>query len=247
MNDLLLLTGEDIPFPQLRTTIHQPKIFEISLLGENSFYSSCGVINVNKNQIDMSKIEDKSLLDNMTNFEIFMSIMTDRNSFSEQKRFEVTTLLMILFPNEDVIINGEGMFLAERSSGELKPFDANLFGEFCKILNKIACLDESTLKEPEGALASKIARKIAEGKRRKAELMGQKDTKISIISQYSSILSIGTGISLNDIKQYTLYQLFDQFERYQLKYENDIYLKAKIAGAKGMKEAENWMKNIHEK
>ena len=41
------------------------------------------------------------------------------------------------------------------------------------------------------------------------------------------------------------YQLRDQFERFQLKEENDIYIKAKLAGAQNMEEVDNWMEDIH--
>ena len=45
--------------------------------------------------------------------------------------------------------------------------------------------------------------------------------------------------------QYTVYQLFDEFQRFELKQSHDTYLKAKLAGAKDLDEVENWMKNIH--
>ena len=40
-------------------------------------------------------------------------------------------------------------------------------------------------------------------------------------------------------------KLFDEFKRYELKVSNDIYLKAQLAGATGMDEVDNWMKDIH--
>ena len=36
-NELLLITGEDIPFIEAQTIIHQPTMKEISLIGEESF------------------------------------------------------------------------------------------------------------------------------------------------------------------------------------------------------------------
>ena len=43
-----------------------------------------------------------------------------------------------------------------------------------------------------------------------------------------------------------VYQLFDEFQRFQLKMGYDIYLKAKMAGAQDIKEPDDWMKDIHE-
>jgi hypothetical protein len=45
MNNLLLLSGNDIPFTQAQTTIHQPKIKEIAYIGEDSFFTGCEYLN----------------------------------------------------------------------------------------------------------------------------------------------------------------------------------------------------------
>ena len=50
---------------------------------------------------------------------------------------------------------------------------------------------------------------------------------------------------MNLLLQYSVFQLFDEFERFKLKLESDIYTQAKMAGAKGLKEADNWMKDIY--
>ena len=38
MNNLLLLSGNDIPFIGGKSIIHQPRIKEIAFLGEDAFY-----------------------------------------------------------------------------------------------------------------------------------------------------------------------------------------------------------------
>ena len=49
----------------------------------------------------------------------------------------------------------------------------------------------------------------------------------------------------NDDNFDTLNKLFDEFERFKLKMSYDIYFQAKMAGAKDLKEVEDWMKDIH--
>ena len=51
---------------------------------------------------------------------------------------------------------------------------------------------------------------------------------------------------MNSFMKYTVYQLFDEFQRFELKMGYDIYFKAQLAGAKDLKEPEDWMKDIHE-
>jgi len=45
---------------------------------------------------------------------------------------------------------------------------------------------------------------------------------------------------------YTVYQLMDEFNRYQLKMRYDSWERCKIAGATGMDDPEDWLKDIHE-
>ena len=50
---------------------------------------------------------------------------------------------------------------------------------------------------------------------------------------------------MNAFMKYTVYQLFDEFQRFELKTGYDIYFEARMAGAKDLKEPEDWMKDIH--
>ena len=44
---------------------------------------------------------------------------------------------------------------------------------------------------------------------------------------------------------YTVYQLFDELRRYQLKMAWDLNLKARLAGAQDLQDAEDWMQDLH--
>jgi len=45
---------------------------------------------------------------------------------------------------------------------------------------------------------------------------------------------------------YTVYQLMDEFNRFELKLHYDAWEKYRIAGATGMEDPEDWLKDIHE-
>ena len=56
-NELLLLSGNDIPFPEARVTVHQPTIREIAYIGEESFYTGCEFLRFSKDKLsDEDKI-----------------------------------------------------------------------------------------------------------------------------------------------------------------------------------------------
>ena len=39
IDDLLLMSGEDVPFLGAKVNIHQPRLKEISLIGETNFFT----------------------------------------------------------------------------------------------------------------------------------------------------------------------------------------------------------------
>ena len=103
----------------------------------------------------------------------------------------------------------------------------------------------STDYDPQGDLAKKIADKFKKRNQKLAELR-EKPKKVAIFSRYVSILTVGTQKDMNSFMNYTVYQLYDEFERYELKVAQDIFFKARLAGASEMKQPEDWMKDIHE-
>ena len=48
MDELLLLSGNDIPFPEARLTIHQPRLREIAYITEQRFWPGCELLKFNK-------------------------------------------------------------------------------------------------------------------------------------------------------------------------------------------------------
>ena len=59
LNDLLLLSGNDIPFIEAQVNIHQPSIKEIAYIGEESFFIGCEILNFTKDSLSM---EDRQQL-----------------------------------------------------------------------------------------------------------------------------------------------------------------------------------------
>ena len=96
---------------------------------------------------------------------------------------------------------------------------------------------------PAGTMAQRIAEKF---KKRQKELdkmikSSEDEKSITILSRYVSILAVGNHKDLNDLMQYTVFQLYDEFQRYQAKMQWDTYIQARMAGAKDLDEVDNWM------
>lgn len=241
-NHLLYLSGNDIPFREAGLNIHQPRIKDIALLGENSFYAGVEFLKFDK---DILAIEDKTHLENKSNFEVLIAIMNEKNLTIQTQKLQVTMVLALLFPEHSIEIKNDCISL--KKQGEQYQINDSNFEVFKKILKHMFCLDGKDNDDdynPSGRMAQQIAEKL---KKRHQRISQEKDSnkKISILERYVSVLAVGEQKDINDLLNYTVYQLFDELKRYQLKVAWDLTLKARMAGAKDMKDAEDWMKDLH--
>lgn len=242
VNDLLLLSGNDIPFIEGQITIHQPTIKEIAYIGEEAFYTGCELLNFSK---DILPEEDKINLESRTNFDILIAILGEQNAVMQRNRNCVEMLLALMFPLYSIKFSQTAIEFS-RDGEETHYITNDNFEPFKKILNEMFSFkDKSSSVElnPKGEMAKRIAEKLKKRHQKLAENKG--DKKIDIISRYVSILAVGQQQDMNSFLNYTVYQLFDEFERYQLKVAYDVYLQAKMAGAKDLKDVDDWMKDIH--
>ena len=242
LNDLLLLSGNDIPFIEAQISIHQPTLKEIAYIGEEAFYSGCGVLNFSKDNLSE---EDRINLGNKTNFEILMSMIMDNSHPVMQKnKINATMVLALLFPEYQIRFSLRAINLIKKD--ELRSINSENFEKFKEILTAIFCLKsrgETQDYNPGGELAKKIAEKFKQRQQKLSELQGEQ--KIAILSRYASILAVGEQKNINDLMQYTVYQIFDEYDRYELKEQFDLYIRAQLAGARDLKEVDNWKKDIH--
>ena len=235
-----LMCGIDLPIPDLQTTIHQPKIKEIAFVGEKDFFLGVQCLCIDKNVIAN---QGESLLVNTNNFQIFMTMMKEKEMV--EKKDSVINVLSLVFPKyrtlftpRSIILQGDTQIMIDDSNFEILQ----------EYLKEIFCFKSSMSQDlgfnPANETAKKIADKLMRGRQRVAELNGSADA--SIFSQYLSMLTVGLdSMSLQDLMDLTMFQLFDLVERYQLYINWDIDIRSRLAGGKPDGKPENWMKNIH--
>ena len=239
LNELLLLSGNDIPFRMGQCSIHQPRLSEIAYIGEEAFQIGSRFLLFDKDNL---QLEDKSGLENQSNFHIFMSVMN--NTQSAKHKTDAMMVLTLMFPNAEVKIDKDKILL------QLENFESSIneynFDEFQDIVRQMFCLDSmggDGQFNPADALAKRIAEKMKKRQQKLAEMKGEQ--KINLFGRYVSILAVGLQMSMNELMNYTVYQIFNKIERFRMKQEFDIYIQAKMAGAKDMEEVKNWMEDIH--
>ena len=243
-NNLLFLSGSDIPFIEGQVTIHQPSLIEIGYIGgDDTLYTGCELLKFSK---DILKIEDKNNLSNQTDFNILMSIMREKNSMLKHNINCALAVLNLIFPDYEIHFaqNAIEFFQQQTKCGEI---NTQNFLQFKQLLIKMFCLEKLSTAETQevsGELAKKIAEKLKKARQKVAKQNGENIEKVAIFSRYISILAVGEHKDMNSLMNLTVPQLKNEFKRYQLKYQNDIYLQARMAGAQDLEEVEDWMQGF---
>ena len=237
---LALMCGIDFPIPECQIVMHQPSLKEIGFMGERDFFIAVQTLCVDKKMLS----QGKSLLDNTSNFQIFMMIMSEKEA--RDKKLAVQQVFQLIFPNNKVLITPRSLVL---SGGEQSiTIDENNFDYLQDILRMVFCSRNGPMDQqafnPANDKAKEIAQKLMRGRERIAAERG--DSNTSIFSQYLSILTVGlASMSIQNLMDLTMFQLYDLIERYGLYVNWDIDIRSRLAGGKPDKSPDNWMKNLH--
>ena len=239
MNNLSLLTGADIPFPEGRLVIHQPTIKEIGFIGENTFFLGCGFLSFSK---DILSDGDKSRLEEIDDFNILMSIMCGKEKM--HYKYDAMMVLSLLFPQHKIQFKNNEIFLL--SEANMSRINEQNYDTFKDILVNMFVLSDNEHMIGQYNPADKRAAKIAERLQNRKKKSGNNEKKkVAIFSRYISVLAVGEKKDINSLMDYTVYQLKDEFERFQKKQNFDFNMKARLAGATDLEDVDNWMEDIH--
>lgn len=237
---LAMMCGTDIPVPECQLVVHQPTLKEIALIGEQDFFIGVQCLCLNKSMF----VEGKDVLANTNNFQIFMTVMAEKEA--HDKKMATVQVLQLLMPEYKTMFTPRSLVFS--SSNGTITIDENNFEYLQDILRMIFCSKNGPMDQqafnPANDKAREIAEKLMRGRQRVAAQSGNSNS--SVFSQYLSILTIGlNSMSLQDLMDLTMFQLYDLVERYSLYTNWDIDLRSRLAGGKPDKHPDNWMKNIH--
>ena len=232
---LALMSGIDIPVPECQVILHQPTIKEIAFIGNEDFFIGIQTLCLYKSMF----VEDKKVLEEINNFQIFMTVMNDKEC-ADKKR-DVIQILTLLFPGAQILFTPRSLIIGNAT------IDANNFEFLQETLRLIFCSKTGPMDQqafnPADDKAREIAQKLMRGRQRVAAQKGESNS--CVFTQYISILTVGLRISPQELLNCTMYQLYDLMERYSLYNAWDLDVRVRLAGGKPDSQPDNWMKNIH--
>lgn len=239
---LALMTGVDIPIPELQLIAHPPIIEEIARMGERDFFSAMQYLCLDKEML----VQDKTILMSLTNFQVLMKVL--EQSEDKSKKMSIQTLLLLMFPSYKTVMLPNSILLSAENM-PVVAIDDNNFSIFQEYIRKILCVNNvfqggNIVYNPANDAAKAIADKLMAGRRKVAQLKSNGGTD-SVLTRYLSILTVSKVATLKECSQYNLFQLFDIMERYSAFVEWDVDLRVRLAGGKPDKTVENWMREMH--
>lgn len=236
---LALMTGVDFPIEECQLIIHQPKIEEISYLGEEDFFVGVQTLCISKTMV----IEDKTVLNQVSNFQVFMTVMNDKSTINKKQQVESVLQLMGL---GKAAFTPRSLILTDDKNNTHMIDDSN-FDALQEGIKLITCAKNGPMDQqafnPANDRAKEIADKLMRGRARVAAQKGSSTG--SAFSRYLSVLSIALHTLPSQLQKLTMFQLYDLMERYALWINWDLDIRTRLAGGKPESHPDDWMKNIH--
>lgn len=251
------MTGGEILLEDPLVKIQQPTIKQIALKGESEFFRSMNIFYIRPepliefiNQLEtLGEDEKEIILATITAYDnlLFLMQASTAGGADEYKVVELTqSAFDLLIPGYRFNFDPQKheMSLTSLKDSHSIVVDGELFMKIKSVARQIFLLDKffegSEKKEELSPAARKIADKIAESERKIREINGEKEEG----SYFARILSImGMHGDLDYLSNLTIYQLHNQFERFNLFTNHNTNMRASLAGATNV-ELVDWYKKI---
>lgn len=246
INKLLLQSGQDLPFIGASINVHQPKIKEIAFIGEDLFFLGSNFLCFSKDKLNE---KDKVNLGNKSDFDVLMSMINTKNNNTIQSNIMSAQLILdLIFPGYELMKMPTMLVLSkirEDGTKEQSIINSQNYKQFKEILESMFCLKAFSggagNYNPANKLAQQIANKLRDRHKKLNKNKNNSNESIDIIGNYISVLSLGAGHTYQQLEQYTIYQLFEEFNRFTRKYRYESWYRAKLAGAQDLDDVGDWI------
>lgn len=244
------LSGMPIMVAGANVAVSQPSVKDICAFGETDFFMSIELFVKSKEIADKIKDEGKSQLGFMNDFQVLLVMIQEHNETKDN----VDKLFELIFPNYLIEYDtGCINFRTDENGpivGQLNPLN---FDNFKTTLKELFLPSGGSDDEPEfnpgSDKAAEIAAKLNKGRQMRQELKSGGKQKISsVYANYVSALSVGLAMNINELYNYTPFQLLDAFKRYAAKMAYDLYQRVStmpMMDVSKMDEPKNWVDDLY--
>lgn len=252
---LKIMTGVPIPSPSLGTTIRQPTVKDVSLIGETRFLRGISLLTTTKEKyqelVENSSQFSEEQVEMVRNELLFMSdfqlVLNTANSDQELAGILKDMLLMLITGAKAITLEESFIIVGWMDPDtDVLIMTEKEFTDIVEIAPQVLVSDSIGEKEfnPANDQAAQIAAKIQARRDIVAREKGLSQEETSPIGTAVSILSTSDGIPVTEIVEYTLPQLFMQLERSGKKYDQMAQFTLGAMGGLKTSDLVNWKEPI---
>ena len=175
-----------------------------------------------------------------------MSIVNNKTDEAAKANVVLLELMFsLLFPDYQLMIMPSLLVLTKVQDDKKEQCIINNdnFEQFRKIINQMFCLDQFKASDynPANKAAQKIANKLRQRHKKLSKKQGDEHKSIDILGRYISILNVGNHNTISELMEYTVYQLFSEFQIFLKKYQYQLWVKSNLAGAQNLEDVDSWL------
>lgn len=228
IDEFTLLGGSPIVYKNL--TFNQPKLSQISKIGEKTFYEYISYFLINKNKLS-NKISELKQLEKISDVKFIILLILQEPEILKRMNCIFSMLMekTMIIDSTDTSVN---LKLVGNSEEECFVIEDEDWTEIVSIIKQIFGVSEQVKYNTKKSRMAQMIEDKLRSAREKIDAQKSKGNKL-LLGQYCSILSIGSGILITDIiNNYTIYQLMYQLQRFNKYEQYHIQLNAMVHGAK---------------
>lgn len=240
------LSGSDILIKDCNIFINQPTIKTILQYGENNFFAAVNVFAQTDKMLQTILEEDPSAKI-LSEFNLFLLIYQEEANVQNQ----INDFFNLVFPQYEIRITNNSIdFIQEQDKkqtirGQVNPFTYPALKQTIVELFLPYTISQEEY-NTKSKRANEIAEKLKKGRQKVAAQKNEDDT--SLFGTYISILSIGMNIDMRILFNYTPFQLYDSFMRYNNKVAQDRYFAITtipFADTSNIEAPDEWTANLY--
>lgn len=240
VDDSRLITGVDIPLEGIGVTLHQPRLKEISMLGEKDYFLALQLFSMDKAKL---KIQNEEV----TNWILFTQTLKQKIDNILDMNALFTNFLRLFVPRISI---GPNSLIIQDETG-IKHIEPDDFDKFQYIVSSVGGM---ILLKPKGAefkpknkRAAEIAEKMKKANEKLAKMKAAETGAVkeeSFIRQYIRVLTTVTANSIEDVCNMTILQAHEIMQTYLSKEAYDLKVRSRMnafGGSKDDSPITHWM------
>ena len=181
-----------------------------------------------------------------------MSIINNKtDKMVKSNIIAIEDVLSLLFPDYELMKMPTMLVFTRVVDGKKEQHLINNdnFEQFKSIVEEMFCLKKllgGGGYNPANKMAQKLAKKFEE-RHKKLQKKTDGKSSVDILSRYMSILVLGNHHTYSELMDYTVYQLYSEFQTFLRKYQYELWVKSKLAGAQNLDDVDNWLNEQEQK